>query len=301
MIATACDPLARDAARVEGVSIPASTVESLAKDSAFLQGAQIGEAAEKGDTSIDGDTARGIIRFLVITEVLRHEAEAAGGEVTAAQQSADTNDLSKAGAKVAGERTGAAQAMQTAAGTAGGKKRFETVASRYVAGHPGQFGKVCVVGVVVDAAEASATRSDLAKGASAADIVAKGGQAQAVGEKDAPLCLENGSVSGDVMAKLLALPKGSKGEVELPLQSGPGVLFVTVDSTERYDSKAALESLTAAFAGQNGLDTWARVAFDLADVWVDPRYGQWDPSALGLTQPATPLAAAAKPASATGS
>lgn len=288
--AGACDPIASDAARVEGVRIPVSTVEALGKDSAFLQGAQIGEAADKEATSLDGDTARGILRFLVITEVLRHEAKSAGAEVTPAQQSADTNGLSKTGAKVAGERTGAAQAMQTAAGTDGGRKRFETIAAAYVSSHSGQFGKVCVVGVVVPEADAASVRAELAKGATPADVTAKAPQAQAVGEEGKPLCIENGTVSGEIMSKLLGLRKGRSGEVELPLQTGPGVLFVTVDSTERYDSKAALESLATAFTGENGLDTWARVAFDRADVWVDPRFGAWDASALELTQPATPLA-----------
>lgn len=298
MTATACDPMASDAARVEGVRIPVSTVEKLAKDSSFLQGAQIGSATEKDATAIDGDTARGIVRFLVITEVLRHEAKAAGADLTTGQQAPDTSDLSKTGAKVAEQRTTAAQAMQTAAGTDGGKKRFETVAARYVAAHPGQFGKVCVVGAVVPESDAAAVRKELAKGTSPAEIAAQGGQVQAVGEKDSPVCIENGAVSGDIMAELLELRKGRQGEVSIPMQTGPGVLFVTVDSTDRYDSEAALASLNAAFSGQNGLDTWARVAFDQADVWIDPRYGVWDASALDLTQTAAPLPQLGGPAAA---
>lgn len=288
MTATACDPMARDAARVEGVTIPVATVEKLAKDSAFLEGAQIGSATEKDATAIDGDTARGIVRFLVITEVLREEAKAAGGNLNASQQAPDTSGLSKTGAKAAEQRTAAAQAMQTAAGTDAGKKRFEAVAARYVAAHPGQFGKVCVVGVVVPESDAAAVRKEVAKGTDPATIAA-GGQAQAVGEKDNPLCIENGAVSGDIMAELLELREGRQGEVAIPMQAGPGVLFVTVDSTDRYDSEAALASLNTAFSGENGLDTWARVAFDRADVWVDPRYGDWDSAALDITQPAAPL------------
>ena len=290
--ATGCDVRARDAATVDGVSIPAATVNEIARDDEFLSAAQLGTASAD-ESTVDGETARSVLNFLIVNQVVHDEIKAAGGAVGSATQKASTPKMSKAGAAAADERAAITESFQAVAATPGGVKRFTSLADGYARRHRGEFGQACLVGIAVPAASVGAVRAALASGQTPAQLVAAGAQAQEIGADGKPQCVDRSQAGPDALQQLLAVKEGATTEVTVASQQGNIVLLVTVVSKKSLDDAAAVDELVASLKQQSGLSTWVQMAFEDASVTVDSRYGTGDPATLSILAPMKPTGSVA--------
>lgn len=304
VLLTACG-VAEDttAATVDGRDITVSAVTKLAK-SEYLVSTASGEGlVSSSDVVVGSTTRRAALALLVQAEVFAADVRAQGGEVTDEDRQAADAQISQYEQEQGVTIDEAARPTITrllAARTA--SARLSPVAvdevtdaqvEAYFADNAEQFADLsCVDAFAVEPAQAAAAQAAVDGGDSLAEILSNAQlAAQPLGQDGGEVCAPPDQVQEPTLAQLIyEAPVGQWASGEIA--NGGETIAVFVRPNSRGDVGPDNETVAAQVRQQ--LQAEAETAaqtlssdaeqklFELADVEIDPRYGDWDPSQQSL-------------------
>lgn len=302
LVAASCGALEdTTAARVGDQEITVHAVERLAASEIIGQQAAGAGLVSPTQGTTGSARARAALSLLLYTGVLEDAVRARGGftaddreqgrsEAESQMQGADEPEL----VKVLGRYFAARVALVRVLGAAEepGQDQIEA----YFEENRSQFEQSCVEGFAVLQPAATAAQAAVDGGASVDEVLADPALgAQSLDVEPGEVCVsDTGQLNPDLAALVFDGTIGEWDSVPLTGQTGDTfVVFVRpsrrVDAT--LDDPQVLQAVTDAVTQANQEDAQARLDDQLqaimerAEVDVDPRYGDWDPSSAELLLP----------------